>query len=176
MWVKNTDASPSGIAMLVKGTGGPFSGSAYQLWIDNSDGRTKFTVGNGASAQTVTDTNITNPFGSAGNWHFIVVWHDSVANQIGISVDTDTYTASWSSGTQDDSNGLTLGGDPNWAPDWKGAMDEVGFWKRTLTSTERTYLYNSGSGRSYSDITGGAAPLVARTRFVRAALQTAACW
>ena len=30
-----------------------------------------------------------------------------------------------------------------------GLIDEVGFWKRTLTSGERTQLYNSGNGLAY---------------------------
>jgi hypothetical protein len=31
-----------------------------------------------------------------------------------------------------------------------GKMDEVGIWNRPLTNSEITYLYNSGSGRPYS--------------------------
>ncbi len=33
-----------------------------------------------------------------------------------------------------------------------GLIDEVGVWRRILTSGERTWLYNSGAGRSYADI------------------------
>jgi hypothetical protein len=32
-----------------------------------------------------------------------------------------------------------------------GSIDEVGFWKRVLTADERTWLYNSGAGRTYSE-------------------------
>jgi hypothetical protein len=32
-----------------------------------------------------------------------------------------------------------------------GLIDQVGIWKRKLTSDEITYLYNSGNGRSYAD-------------------------
>lgn len=35
-----------------------------------------------------------------------------------------------------------------------GSADSVGIWKRTLTPTEITFLYNSGSGRQYSDLSG----------------------
>lgn len=38
-----------------------------------------------------------------------------------------------------------------------GIIDEVALYSRTLTSSEMNWLYNSGSGRSYSDISGGAA-------------------
>jgi hypothetical protein len=36
-------------------------------------------------------------------------------------------------------------------------MDEVGFWRRLLTTDERDQLYNSGSGIGYDDLDGGPA-------------------
>ena len=36
-----------------------------------------------------------------------------------------------------------------------GEIDLVAYWDRMLTSDERTWLYNSGSGRQYSDLPGG---------------------
>jgi len=36
-----------------------------------------------------------------------------------------------------------------------GEIDLVAYWSRMLTSDERTWLYNSGSGRQYSDLPGG---------------------
>ena len=33
-----------------------------------------------------------------------------------------------------------------------GLIDEVAFWSRVLTATERAWLYNAGSGRSYAAI------------------------
>ncbi len=35
---------------------------------------------------------------------------------------------------------------------WSGSLSKTGFWKKVLTSGERTWLYNSGAGRSYADI------------------------
>jgi hypothetical protein len=32
---------------------------------------------------------------------------------------------------------------------WDGALDEWGFWARTLTSDERAALYNGGAGLAY---------------------------
>jgi hypothetical protein len=39
-----------------------------------------------------------------------------------------------------------------------GLLDEVGIWRKVLTSDERTWLYNSGSGRSYADIVAEGSP------------------
>ncbi len=32
---------------------------------------------------------------------------------------------------------------------WNGSIDEFGFWKRVLTSQERTDLYAAGAGLTY---------------------------
>lgn len=39
-----------------------------------------------------------------------------------------------------------------------GYLDEVVWWDRALSAAEVTELYNSGSGLSYADITGGGTP------------------
>ena len=39
-----------------------------------------------------------------------------------------------------------------------GRLDQVGVWKRVLTADERTWLYNSGNGRSYTEIVAYQAP------------------
>lgn len=92
---------------------------------------------------------------STGTWYFVVVWHDSVNNVLGIQVNNGTaVTAAWSSGVNASGTApFMLGGLGNLGF-WflNGRIDEVGFWKRTLTPTEKTFLYNSGAGRSYGDI------------------------
>jgi hypothetical protein len=61
----------------------------------------------------------------------------------GITVNTRDFTI----GTQNDTANIFR---------WDGLIDEVGFWKRVLTSAERTELYNSGNGRDYAYITAAA--------------------
>lgn len=95
---------------------------------------------------------------STATWYFVVVWHDSVSNVIGISVDAGaSNTAPYSAGVFDGTASFVIGreGDRN-TDYWDGLVDEVGFWKRVLTSDERTELYNAGAGRDYAYITGGA--------------------
>lgn len=96
---------------------------------------------------------------TTGTWYFVVAWHDSAANQIGISVNAGTAdTASHSTGPNDTAKGFAIGryGELS-AQYWDGLIDEVGFWKRVLTGAERTELYNGGAGRDYAYVSGGAA-------------------
>ena len=110
----------------------------------------RFTVSNTGSGS---DGNVTNASGTitTGQWYFVVAWHDSVANTINIQVNDGTVgSTSWSSGVlAAGASDLEIGSDQTGGELMDGIIDEVGFWKRVLTSGERTQLYNSGAGLAY---------------------------
>jgi Concanavalin A-like lectin/glucanases superfamily len=90
---------------------------------------------------------------STGTWYFVVAWHDSVNNVVGINVNNGTsVTTAWSAGTHSLSNAFKIGELGTLNRQMDGTIDEVGFWKRVLTGAEITDLYNSGNGRAYSYI------------------------
>jgi hypothetical protein len=82
--------------------------------------------------------------------YFVVFWYDGTNANISLNNGTVTSTASPGTPKQELGAELTLGirldsGRPfngNW-------IDEVGIWNRVLTVTERSQLYNSGSGITY---------------------------
>jgi hypothetical protein len=89
---------------------------------------------------------------STGTWYFIVCWHDATANTINIQVNDGTVDSAATAGTapSDTANEFQLGRYTAGTPlRWDGRLDGVGFWKRVLTATERSNLYNSGSGLEY---------------------------
>ena len=103
-------------------------------------------VGGGSSVKA-------NNFGdlSVDTWYFVVAWHDSVNNIIGISVNGTSNTLSYSSGCTAGNSDFRIGAGNNsgvFAP-FDGLIDELAFWKRVLTSDEQTQLYNGGSGLAY---------------------------
>lgn len=90
---------------------------------------------------------------STGTWYFVVGYHDASGNEIGISVDNGTFvTAAYSGGVADSTAVFEIGALREGATTqyFDGLIDEVGVWKRKLTSTEITALYNSGSGITYT--------------------------
>lgn len=116
-----------------------------------------FAVSNDGSASTLV---VASTFGdlSAGTWYCVHGWHDSVNNQIGISVNAGTAdTAAHTTGVRDGTATFEIGRnvDDGSGGVMNGLVDEVGFWKRVLTSGERTSLYNGGSGLPYSSFGGG---------------------
>lgn len=132
----------------------------YGLYYDPNDNRIEFFV-NPTGSSTSTQVKADN-FGTFGNgsWHHIICWHDSVNDLIGICVDDGTpNTAAHSTGvfvgTAPFGVGLQHVTATSYANGFNGVIDEIAFWKRVLTSGERTALYNSGAGLAYSSFGGG---------------------
>lgn len=89
---------------------------------------------------------------STTEYAHVIVWFDNAANTINIVQNDGTpQSAAYNFTSYDNSVDFRIGNDnsANFAR-FDGSIDEVGFWKRVLTSTERTQLYNGGYGLTYS--------------------------
>lgn len=149
-WYYFDDVSTSQ-SLFIKWT---FGQREYELVYDS--GLTRFAFGmssNGTSTSVFRNSASFNPV-PAGVWIFVVWWHDSVANTVNIQVNNGSIdSTSYSGGTVDRTSSVILGAD---AGQDGGGMDgrqvAVGFWKRVLTTAEKTFLYRDGDGVRYRDI------------------------
>jgi RHS repeat-associated protein len=83
-----------------------------------------------------------------------VAWHDSVNNTLNIQVNNGTVSSvSYTSGAMDTTYPLSIGAHSNGSYGFDGRIDEVVLYKRVLNSAQRSWLYNNGAGRTYSDLT-----------------------
>lgn len=128
------------------------SGTTFEYHLDYSqpDNRIRFFVeSSGATYGIVLANTLGAP--STATWYHIIAWHDATANTVNISVNNGTAdSTSHSAGVRDGSGSFYMGGDAGVSlGSHDGLIDEVGFWKRVLTSGERTSLYNAGSGLAY---------------------------
>ncbi|HKQ39583.1 MAG TPA: LamG-like jellyroll fold domain-containing protein, partial [Verrucomicrobiae bacterium] len=82
--------------------------------------------------------------------YFFVVWHDATANTINISVNnTAAASTGHSTGVNSGTSALFLGLNEEGVAFLNGRLDSISIWKRLLTPSERTRLYNSGNGLDY---------------------------
>lgn len=148
-WVYPTlddGASQHTIAAKAAGSGN----RAWYLYIDWAANQAKFRVFDATDAST---TVTASTFGnlSINTWYFIEAIHDSVNNQVTIAVNGTSTSASHTTGSRDDSGPFQLGA-ANGASLFDGYIDEALFAKYIPTSAERAWLYNGGTGRSYTEL------------------------
>jgi hypothetical protein len=149
-WVKMESDTGFETGIVLKDTDRSASGEFMLEYAASIDARFRFIVGNGTVLTNVSASNFGTP--SVGSWCFIVTWHDSVAHTLNIQVNNGTANSTtWTGGTHDGTAPLVIGSlNDNANLCWDGVIDEVGYWKRTLSSAERTDLYNGGSGRTFT--------------------------
>lgn len=153
LWVKLD--SLAGIQVIAnKGSWG-----TTQEYLVDYDGtasfRFRFTVTSdgGAGLTVVSANSLGAPV--VGTWYQITAWHDSVLDTINIQVNGGTVdSASHTTGGFNGTGPFELGRNVALGRYLDGKLDEVAFWKRTLTGSERGQLYNSGAGVAYA-ITAG---------------------
>lgn len=136
------------MTVVGKGIWGSHANSEYLLRYLNSSNRWDFLVDDGTTTGTVSVSTVL----LAPAWYFLVAWHDSVANTINLQVNNGTVASvAWTTGLRDGTDTFCVGAASTPNTWWDGVIDEVGFWKKILTAEERTWLYNSGRGKTYED-------------------------
>lgn len=149
-WVKME--STASYRVVISKDGG--SQWEYQIYYRNSDQRFVFYLENTGGSIDLAASSFGTP--STATTYFICCRYDANANLAKISVNGVEDTSSFSGGTRVATNNFYVGRESGGSY-WDGLIDEIGFWKRHLTDAEVTELYNSGAGRSYNYVTGGAA-------------------
>jgi len=126
-------------------------GRVWQLWFDPDNRVLGFDIWNNGyllDSREVLVNNV-NPTPA---WHFIVAWFDVANHTLNLQIDNGTVNSisTDTSYTYDSGIPIRLGriGGPE-PYSYDGLIDEFGYWKRLLTSSERNSLFNSGSGLSY---------------------------
>lgn len=120
--------------------------------VAGSAGRFQWLVGNCAGSVAVKDS-LTFGAPAAGQWYFFFVYHDAAKNQIGISINDGAVDTEPTSGPAADcTSTFHLGANSTPANFIDGRIDEVAFFKRRLTASEVTALYNGGAGRSHASL------------------------
>lgn len=142
-WFKPT-TNPSGQAIAGKYGSGT---NEYLLNVQNQDA--VFTGSNGGapvSAHTIGGV-------VAGSWYWLLGEYDATAELLKISINNGTpATATLANGIQNGTSPFAIGafGVGVYLSYYvNGIVDEVGVWKRLLTTAEKASLYNGGAGLSY---------------------------
>jgi len=148
VWIYTTDLSVDQ-GVFDKGSAANSDGEAEGLFI-TSDGKVSTFLyhTNGVGSTEVTASTFGNL--SANTWYMFSSWFDATNQTINVSINAGTVDsqgtagAAFAGGTAD----FLLGSDST-SDLWKGRLQYAGKWRRILTQTELTQLYNSGAGKAY---------------------------
>lgn len=106
---------------------------------------------------------------AATTWYFVVAWYDATADIQYIQVNNGTPAQfANATGSFDSADPVEVGRQPQWtgSTPFDGRIDGLMFWKRVLTTDERTALYNSGNGVDYPFTPATLAPTTAGDQIV----------
>lgn len=151
-WVKlESKAVSPAYNMIVNKIGASTTTNEYSLSYRGSVDRFQWSVGRDGDAgtlDTVNADNLGSP--STGTWYHIVAWYDVAGDVIGIAVNAGTANTAAKTIDPPDGTATFYIGRASSGQYFDGIIDEVGMWKRALSNSDRTALYNSGSGLAYS--------------------------
>lgn len=146
-WFKVNSFSGGNQFLIFKGTSGALADMEFALNINGSDGNNslEILIGNGASGGVLSNVEDL----STGTFHFLIVWHDSVANTINYQLDGGSIqSTAYSGGSHDSTGALLLASRFGAVQFFDGLIDEVGYWKKVLTAQERSDLFVGGEGNA----------------------------
>ena len=115
-------------------------------------------IGNGTTSVAREATTFGAP--TTATWYMVTAWKTaatSPANSTSIAINAGTADSSALTGTVAEATIFRIGSRSG-ADFMNGRIDQVGFWKRALTSAERTQLYNGGAGLSYAAMVALSSP------------------
>lgn len=143
-WVYSTSLASNPI---VAAKGWWDSGSGNREWVlYYATGSSALSFAVSADGSTVTTTINATTFGALSTltWYLVCCWHDSVNNQVGISVNTVANTAAHTTGLVDKAQQFQLGASSGQSLYWAGRMQSAFWWKRVLSTDEQRLLYDEG--------------------------------
>lgn len=146
------DSKTSNRDIIAKG--GSATNSEYFLRYVSANDRLAFYTSDGTAFTTLN----ANTYGSPplSTWIFIVATKRA-DGKMAISVNNGAFDVSATAPALvlDSTTAFVVGNRSVGIAEYMdGRMDSLGIWSRELTSGELTYLYNSGSGRTYADLGG----------------------
>lgn len=121
---------------------------SYFIWFTNTDpGNLKYTVSNAAGTQQADQNIVNSP--STAVWHHLAYGYDNSAGQTWFQWDngtrtTQTVSGIYSSGGSQQSFYLFSYASDNGPVN--AYIDELGWWRRVLTTSDVSLLYGGGSG------------------------------
>lgn len=148
-WFNPTSLASGSCGLISKGASVGSEGGYGLIMIDSANDIVRFVVSDGTNNRVAQFTFSGSVSFSA--WHHVLAWYDAAANSLNVQVDGGSVVTTTPTGSAPITNAVEfrVGRYSTINNDWDGGIDDVACWSRTLTSAERSALYNGGAGLAY---------------------------
>lgn len=157
-WIK-IESMPAVRCGLMHKFTGVSTTSGYGIYLETISGSTylHFHVGGGGMFQNVQHSTAL----STGVWYFVYGQWDDANRRLHVGVDAGARQSSGSSVSTlaDNASAIVLGGTMTGGSYYDGMMDEPFLFNTFLGTDNIEWLYNGGSGRTYTDFTATPIPV-----------------
>jgi hypothetical protein len=153
-WFFMPSNAPAYSALITQGAHPINAGGGFTLQRFDNFNAVYLTIRNDNASTSVA---VTSPVFVPSTWNFVECGWDSALNQSFISINggTRTFSTAVAGWTFPNTTNITrLGRDP-FGSFLTGNLAGWGLWKRALTASEVTALFNSGAGRTYASLDSG---------------------
>lgn len=151
-WINVTSFPTGHMPVIFKTNTGTFYD--YLAYTDLTTHKFVFQLANGATTAVVAITSTTVI--TTGSWFFWSFKFNAASGVGSLKINNGTADTAAKTGTPGSAaGGLRIGGREdaiNANESFNGLQDQIGLWKRCLSDTEESFLYNGGDGRSYAAI------------------------
>ena len=126
----------------------------YWLYV-NTDQQVVFRVSSSGTAHN--GSIVATSFGAVttSTFYNVVAYHDAANDLIAAGINLSMNSGAYASGVRAGSAPFVVGAISNGVSAFmNGRVDELGFWGKVLSTTDRSNLYNSGSGNTFGSAFG----------------------
>lgn len=144
IWVKLATMPANDMTIVSK-----FSANNYDYDLCFDTFYDKFALRMSQDGSTLTAHAISNVAITTDTWYMVTAYHDATNNLFGIAVNASTPVTTGLTGGTFGGTGPVEIGRINSTNYFNGKMALPTFWKRVVTSAQRTSLYNTGAPNNY---------------------------
>lgn len=151
-WIYPT-AAPGSAGIICKADVDSAANAAGYEWMLYTVGsKVRFLVAKGGNGTGSTNSfSVTSDVDFTLNaWNYVEGYYDAATGTVGVVVNGTVKTGTSTTTPGTSTGAVRIGTVAAGSSYFGGRVDEVSFWKRLLTSDERTAQYNGGSGRAPS--------------------------
>lgn len=146
------DSKPANIMRICEKEPGTGNDHDISIYWSNSADRFGFSANNTSDTGiTVTDSVLGAP--STSTWYQIFCWFVAATGTGYMQINNGSLSSASKTGDPVATTGtFYVGSNTGTQRYWNGRMDNLARWGRVLSSAERSWLFNSGNSRSYTEM------------------------